>query len=133
MMITKFRKPALAFLVALFLSFFLTSPAMAAMVSSLTSSHQTDGTYLRDMDIDKIQFSLENKIVQDKLCAYGFTAEEIKSKLQSMTDKQIHMLAQASDDVLSGGDGLGVVIAVLIIILLVIVIMKLLDKKIIIK
>jgi hypothetical protein len=50
-----------------------------------------------------------------------------------MTDDQIHMLAQASDNVLAGGDGIGVVIGVLVIILLVVVIMKLLNKEIIIR
>ncbi len=43
------------------------------------------------------------------------------------------MLAQASDQVLKGGDGIGVVIGVLVIILLVIVILKLLNKEIIIR
>jgi hypothetical protein len=39
-----------------------------------------------------------------------------------MTDEQIHMLAQASDDVLAGGDGLAVLIALLLIALIVILI-----------
>jgi hypothetical protein len=50
-----------------------------------------------------------------------------------MTPAQVHLLASASDDVLAGGDGLGVIIAVLIIIILVIVILKLTNHDIIIK
>jgi hypothetical protein len=50
-----------------------------------------------------------------------------------MTPDQIHTLATASNDVLSGGDGLGVIVALLVIILLVIIIMKLLHHDIIIK
>jgi hypothetical protein len=43
------------------------------------------------------------------------------------------MLAAASQDVMAGGDGLGLIIGVLIIIILFIVILKLLNKEIIIK
>jgi len=133
-MIGKFRRPALAMFFALFLCIFVTSPATAAMVSSQSSAEQAGGADLRSQEIDKIKLVLENKIVQEKLRAYGFTAEEIKSKLQGMTEGQIHLLAQASDNVIAGGDsGLGWVIGVLIIILLVILILKLLDKKIVIQ
>jgi hypothetical protein len=43
------------------------------------------------------------------------------------------MLAQASDQLLVGGDGTGFVIAILVIILLVILILKLYDKQIVVK
>lgn len=132
-MIRKFRRPALALFFALFFCIFVTSPATAAMVSSQTSSEQTGGAELRTQEIDKIKLALENKLVQEKLRAYGFTAEEIKSKLEGMTEGQIHLLAQASDNIIAGGDsGLGLLIGVLVIILLVILILKLLDKKIVI-
>ena len=54
----------------------------------------------------QIQQALENKLVQEKLKAYGLTSDEVASKISSMTPGQIHMLATASDDVLAGGDGL---------------------------
>ena len=117
---------------ALLWCIFVTSPASAAMVSSRISSEQTGGTDLKSQEIDKIKLALENKIVQEKLRAYGFTPDEIKSKLKGMTEGQIHLLAQASDNVIAGGDGLGIVIGVLVVILLVIVIIKLMDKKIVI-
>ncbi|MGC9081549.1 PA2779 family protein [Sulfurihydrogenibium sp.] len=76
---------------------------------------------------------MENKLIQEKLKAYGLTDEEVKEKLSKMNGKQIHMLAQASDKVLAGGDAIGFTIGVLIIVLLVIVILKLLNKEIIIR
>jgi len=88
---------------------------------------------VRGEEMNKVQKVLEMQIVTDKLQAYGLSADEVKSKLQSMSDEQIHLMAQASDRVLAGGDGLGVVIGVLVIVLLIILIMKLLDKKVIIK
>jgi hypothetical protein len=43
------------------------------------------------------------------------------------------MLAQASDQVLAGGDALGVIIAILVIVLLVVLILKLSDKTVVVK
>jgi hypothetical protein len=45
----------------------------------------------------------------------------------------LHMLAQASNDVLAGGDGLGIVIGILLIILIVIVILKVTGHSVIVK
>lgn len=133
MMITKLRKPILALLIASFMVLFVTSPATAAMVQSLTSSQQVEQENIKSKELDTIQRALENKLVQEKLRAYGLTQEEINSKLKSMTDQQRHLLAQASEKVLAGGNGIGFVIGILIIVLLVIVILKLLNKEIIIK
>jgi len=132
-MITKFRRPTLALLIALIMAFFVTSPAAAAMVQSRMSSQQADHERMQSKDSETIQRALENKLVQEKLAAYGLTQEEINAKLQFMTDQQRHLLAQASEKVLAGGDGIGVVIGLLIITLLVIVILKLLDKEIVIR
>ena len=50
--------------------------------------------------------------------------------MQDLTGEQIHLLAQASDEVLAGGDsGLGVVMAILLIVLIVILILKLSGKS----
>ena len=132
-MITKLRKPALALLVALMMTLVVTSPATAAMVLSRISSQQENHEKIARTDLETIQHALENKLVQEKLSAYGLTHDEINAKLQSMTDQQRHLLAQASEKVLAGGDGIGLVIGVLIILLLVLLILKLYDKQIVIK
>jgi len=131
-MVSKFRIPLLALAMAAYLSFLFTSPAMAGMVGSIASDElQSSGT--RAGDMDKIRLALENEIVRAKLGAYGLTQEEIQGKLQEMTDSQISLLAQASDDVLAGGDAVGFVIGVLVIVLLVILIIKLMNRSIVIK
>jgi hypothetical protein len=131
-MIRRFRKPLLAIVVTVYLTIFMTSPALAGMVSSFTSSPETAIT-LRGEEVGKIQRALENEILIEKFKAYGLSPGEINDKLQSMSDEQIHMLAQASDQLLVGGDGAGFVIAILVIILLVILILKLWDKQVVIK
>jgi hypothetical protein len=110
------------------------SPSAAGMVQSRSSYPETQNKTVFNNDVDTIQRTLENKIVHEKLLAYGVSADEINAKLQSMTDNQVHLLAQASEKILTGGDdGIGVLIGVLVIILLFIVILKLLNKEIIIR
>jgi hypothetical protein len=125
MMIQKMRKPLLAVCFSLYLLCIFSSPAVAGMIGSV-SSPDASGQVLRGTEVNKIQRALETEIVKEKLNAYGLTSDEVNQKLQGMTDEQIHMLAQASDDILAGADdGLGVLIAILIIVLLVILILKL--------
>ena len=130
-MVSRLRKPLLALGIAIYLSCLVVSPALAGMVGTVAS--QGSSSELRQDEINRIQTALETKIVAEKLKAYGLTPGEIEQKLQGLSDGQIHMLAQASDQVLAGGDGLGIVIAILVIILLVILILKLSDKTVVVR
>ena len=130
-MLVKLKKSGIAVALAGYMTLLSTSSAPAAMVDSIFSENQVMNQ--REEEINKIQKALENKLVKEKLKAYGLTDEEVKEKLSKMSDNQIHMLAQASDKVLAGGDAIGAAIGVLIIVLLVIVILKLLNKEIIIR
>ncbi len=125
------RNRVLVLTVTAYMIGFLVSPAWAAMIPSKGLSGDAGDTLIQQ-DVEKVRLALENKLVQEKLRAYGLSADEVNAKLSEMTPSQIHLLAQASDDVLAGGDGLGAVIGVLIIVILVIVILKLLGKDIII-
>ncbi len=130
-MVSRLRRPLLALAIALYLSCLMVSPAVAGMVGSVSS--QGAASDIRQDEMSRIQRALETEIVKEKLKAHGLNPGEIEQKLQGLSDGQIHVLAQASDRVLAGGDALGVVIAILVIILLVILILKLSDKSIVIK
>jgi sulfur relay (sulfurtransferase) DsrF/TusC family protein len=131
-MLKRLRIPMLAMSVAAYIVLFMSFPAVAGLINSTPSSVEM-ADKVRGAEIDKVQKVLEMQIVADKLQAYGLSADEVSVKLQSMSDEQLHLMAQASDRILAGGEGLGFVIGILVIVLLVILIMKLLDKKIIIK
>jgi hypothetical protein len=131
-MVKKFRMPVLALFMATYIVFLMSFPAAAGLIPSIPSSVEMTGRD-REAEINKVQKVLEMQIVVEKLRAYGLSAEDIKAKLQGMSDEQLHVMAQASDRVLAGGDGLGVVIAILVIAILIVVLLKLMDKKIIIK
>jgi hypothetical protein len=87
----------------------------------------------RSGEIKKIQKFLEMKMVRERLKDFGFTAEEIQTRLGQMSDQQIHQVARQLDTLEVGGDGLGIVIALLVIVILVIIIIQLLGHRIVIK
>ncbi len=120
-MIRIFSKPILAVLLAMYLFALSGSPAAAGIIGSVASQPLT-GKDTRQQEINAIQRTLENEIVRAKLEAYGLTPDETRAKLQELSDEQIHLLAQASDDLLAGADGEGVVIALLIILIVVLII-----------
>lgn len=131
-MLRKAAHPFIVLAVVFYFGFLNFSPAFAGMVGSVMSDESTQINSLRDMEITKIQRALENELVREKLQAYGLSPQQVQEKLSQMSDEQIHMLAQASDRVLAGGDLLGTIIGVLIIVLLVVLILKLMGKEIII-
>jgi hypothetical protein len=113
-----------------YMSLLMCASAVAGLIASVPSAADM-AERMRGEEIHAIQQALEKQIVAEKLTAYGLSAAEVNTKLQSMSDRQIHLLSQASDRVLAGGDGIGLVIGVLIIVLLVVLILKLSGKKVI--
>ena len=120
----------LRFWTAMFLLIYLgaihVAPAAAGLAPSRTSG-QTSVASTRDADVLIVQRALEHKLVAQKLRDYGVAPEEVKIRLASMSDQDLHTLASASKGLPSGSDGLGALVTVLIIIL------KLLNKDIIVK
>jgi len=87
----------------------------------------------RSGEIKKIQKFLETKMVRERLKDFGFTAEEIQTRLAQMSDQQIHQIALQLDSLEVGGDALGIIIAILVIIILVIVIIQLMGHRVVVK
>lgn len=127
-----FRIPMLALAMAIYFLFFNGAPAFAGLAPSIPSTPELamEG---RKVQIETVQRALESQVVGDRLKAYGLSAEEVTAKLDAMSDEQLHMMAQASERVLAGGSGLGIVISVLVIILLVVLIMKLVGKEVVVR
>lgn len=108
------------------------APAAASLTPSRTSGVTTIGS-TRDADLLVVERALEHKLVAQKLRDYGVQPTEVKARLATMSDQDLHTLASASKGLPSGGDGLGALIAVLIVILLVIVILKLMNRQVIVR
>lgn len=130
-----FPRP-LRFWTALFLLAYGCALDAAPVAAGLAPSQPTGATAIassRDADMIAVQRALENRIVAQKLKDYGVEPEQVRARLASMSDGDLHTLASASKGLPSGGDALGVIVTLLIIVLLVIVIMKLMNKEIVIK
>ena len=83
--------------------------------SELIAMSQAD----RSDDMEKILKVLEMKKVGERLGQLGLTQDEIQTRLNSLSDRQLHEFALQIDDLRVGGDGgAGVAIAVLLIFLL---------------
>lgn len=102
------------------------SLAYVAGPSDLSSSET------RARDIDSIQRVLESKLIASKLVDAGLSMDEVKARLDKLSDEEVHSFAAQLDSLYPGGDALGVIIAILVIVILVIVILKLQNKKIVI-
>jgi len=80
--------------------------------SELIAMSQTD----RKADLEKIGQVLEMKMVGERLRQLGLTQAEVQTRLNSVSDRQLHELALQIDDLRVGGDGgAGLAIAVLLI------------------
>jgi len=131
-MIRKYRNPSWAVFMVLYLLCLSGTPSLAGMIGSVASRFSAD-QQTKVQELTVIQRALENELVKAKLEAYGLTPDEIRTRLQGLSDEQIHLLAQASDNVLAGGDGVEVVIGILVIILLIILILHLTGHSVIVK
>jgi hypothetical protein len=95
----------------------------AAFVPSGESGLSSSPTS-RQEDMATIQKALEQKLVRERLKDLGYTDDEIKARLDRLSDAEVHSLATQLDSLAPGGE-LGLVIAILVIIILVIVILML--------
>ena len=121
-----------ALFLAVYWSLLQVVPAVAGLVPSRTSG-VTAITSQRGADLVVVQHALENRLVAQKLRDYGVPPEEVKVRLASMSDEDLHTLASSSKGLPSGGDAIGALIGLLIVVLLVILILKLLNKQVIVR
>jgi hypothetical protein len=109
----------------------LAQNSMAMLMPSALSQAQAESVAQRDGELRKIQSLLETKLVSQRLSDLGFTAQEIQQRLAHLPDEQIHQLSQHLDSLQTGGDGLGIIIALLVIAILVVILLQITGHKII--
>ena len=87
----------------------------------------------RTANMEKIQNFLETKMVRERLRAFGFSQEEIQTRLNQLSDDQIHQVALQLDELKVAGNGGEVVIIVLLILILVALVIYVTGHRIIIQ
>jgi hypothetical protein len=86
----------------------------------------------RESSMKRIQSALESRLIVQRLSDFGLTPAEIRSRLDQLSDQQVHEVATQLDALQPGGDALGTVVVLLVIAILVVVLLQLTGHKIII-
>lgn len=132
-----YTKPLTIYLVLALLTIStLAGPAEAMFVPTAPHLDSTPATPISDgraEDLTKIQTALESKIVQQTLHDYGLSPEETMSRVNRLSDEQIHQLATHTDSLQAGGDAVGFVVGVLLVAILVVILIYLVQGRIVIK
>jgi len=66
-----------------------------------------------------IQKALEQKLVQERLRDLGYTEDEIKSRLDQLSDTELHNFAAQLDTLAPAGSGFEVAVIILLVVVLV--------------
>jgi len=85
----------------------------------------------RAADLAEIQRVLEMKVVRERLENLGYTAEEIGTRLDRLSDYQIHEIAKQIDDLRVGKDAGAVILVVIIIVLIVVAVLYFTGRKVV--
>ncbi len=87
----------------------------------------------RSGDVEKIRKFIEMKMVRERLDAFGFSQEEIQTRLNQLTDDQIHQVALQLDELKVAGNGAEAVIIILLILILVALIIYVTGHRVVVK
>lgn len=127
---------SLALVMALVTGTVTTVKGVGEAQAAFIPSHSGEVGAVRGADLEKVRMALENKVVAQRLIDYGVSAADVKNKLSTMSDSDLHRLASVSDRLAGGadaGEAIGLLILVAVLVILIIVILKLANKEVIIR
>jgi hypothetical protein len=104
-----------------FNSFAMLTPADESIVSAGSESNRLE-------DLRTLRKVLEHKIVKQRLQDIGLSAEEINTRLDRLSDGQLHLVAMQVNSIVPAGDNgtLWTIVAILLIVILVVLLATLL-------
>ncbi len=111
---------------------FETRETSAALLPSVAAMDLGTRGPDRESSMKRIQSVLESRLIVQRLADFGLTQAEITSRLNQLSDQQVHEIATQLDALQPGGDALGTVVVLLVIAILVVVLLQLTGHKIII-
>jgi hypothetical protein len=111
-------QPVFIFMVLVAVSIAL--PCQYALAALVSTDAVADGAGARGR---LVQY-LDREDVRAALTAQGLDPEEARARVASLTDAEVRQLVGQLDELLAGGDGLGVAIGVLVIVAIVLLILK---------
>jgi len=91
--------------------------------ASFVPSDQSSASLSRQEDMATIQRALEHKVVKERLKDLGYTEEEIKARLDRLSDAEVHSLASQLDSLMPAGSWEAVLVVILLVAILVVLIL----------
>jgi hypothetical protein len=123
-----YMKPVAVYLAVTFL--IMTSIPTDSLAYIVQSS---ETSLYRSGDRATVQRVLESKVVSQRLSELGLSVDEVTSRLDKLSDQELHSFATTIDNLYPGGDAVSVVIGLLIIAILVMILLHMTGRKIVIK
>ena len=101
--------------------------------AAFVPSDESFSSSMRQQDMATVKKILELKLVQQRLKNLGFSGDEVKARLDKLSDNELHRFATQLDTLAAGGDGLGVLVAILVIVGIIALILFITGKRIVIQ
>jgi hypothetical protein len=93
----------------------------------------SDAAPTRQSDMTAIQKALESSVVKQRLIDYGFSSEEAMSRINKLTDKDIHQFAENLDSLQAGADAVDALIFLVLVAIIVVVVLEATGHKVIVR
>ena len=93
----------------------LSAGRASAMLAPTPTTANAAVSAVRANDLKTVQTFLERKEVQQRLTGFGLSSDQIQSRVNNLSDEQLHHVALRIHQQNPAGDGAGVVITVLVI------------------
>jgi hypothetical protein len=101
--------------------------------AAFISSDESFSYNMRLQDTATIKKALEQKLVKQRLKSLGYSEDEVKARLDMLSDNELHRFATQLDALTAGGDALSVLVAILVIVGIIALILYITDKRIVIQ
>ena len=87
----------------------------------------------RQSDTSAIQAALESVAVKQRLTDLGLSTEDAMTRINSLSDEQLHQFASEMDSLQAGGNGVESLVFVLLLVILIVLLLQLTGRQVIIR
>jgi hypothetical protein len=87
----------------------------------------------RQTDMITIQKALESSVVKQRLMDYGLSSEEAMTRINKLSDKEIHQFAGNLDSLQAGADAVDALIFLVLVAIIVVVVLQATGHKVIVR
>lgn len=97
--------------------------------ASFVPSDQSLASSSRQDDMAAIQSALEHKLVRERLRDLSYTEDEIRARLDQLSEAELHGLATQLDALVPAGNGFEVAVIILLIVILIVLVLIVTGKR----